>query len=875
MRPIHLVTALLTALLALAACGPSGVVNGSSSASGTGATSAGAGTSASGTTGARGPSGGSVGSSSSSGSGTTSGGTASGSSSGGATSGSSAGGGALRITTASLPDATVGSAYAQPLSAAGGSGTGYVFSQLSAMPNASLWLYVTPAGTVSGTPQAAEVETVVYQVTDSAGDTAQATFSLTAAASGALALVSPAALPAAVNGGFFAYQLLAQGGLPPYVWSSSATPQPCYLDWDGWLLCAPTSGQALSIPVTVTDADGSRVTQTETLAVGSALTLAGVDSTDGVIHLPPARAGSTYAAQLNAYGGTGSVYSYGMTGPAWLSLSSGGLLSGTPSMSGNVEATLQVNDSAGALATATALINVSSSGQVSRPSYNAAPSNGFFVLDGELYDPNGNPFRIRGLDRNHYDSTSWAGGASGAQSGANAVRFFQYAIGDQSGYYGATQFFPVADAQSVANGILPIITAANVANASTGTSGDQSTTDLATVVAWWVANESTWAPIMNEVAFNLANEWGPSASTVWEYGYQAVQGSISGASGTTITLNDSAATNPFAQTPFALIQGAGGITDQVVVLSNPGGAPGAWTVRSSVALSGYTGGGTLYGGAVGALRAAGYTAPLVIDAGGYGQDLADLVSYAAAIQASDPLQNCVFSFHAYGGTTNFEASIGGIVSSGSSTTVTLDSHLPYHPFDPAYPANGNNYTGQAAYDLSGVRGMTSINGLRTTNHNNIGGTPGAWTVTLSGSFSGTYVTGSGTIVADSYVGYLFSQLAALRAQNVAAGVLEFGPGNPTGDPTVTGVGPSPTNVSVQQIIAAAEAYQLPWAYWAWDDNSESGGATPFIGWFGATLHGPGVYARNAPADLTAAGMDVLLNPRSGLGALASPAPSLE
>ena len=48
----------------------------------------------------------------------------------------------------------------------------------------------------------AETESVVYQVTDSAGNTAQKTLSLTAAASGSLAIVSPAALPAAVNGGY-------------------------------------------------------------------------------------------------------------------------------------------------------------------------------------------------------------------------------------------------------------------------------------------------------------------------------------------------------------------------------------------------------------------------------------------------------------------------------------------------------------------------------------------------------------------------------------------------------------------------------------------------------------------------------------------------
>jgi hypothetical protein len=395
------------------------------------------------------------------------------------------------------------------------------------------------------------------------------------------------------------------------------------------------------------------------------------------------------------------------------------------------------------------------------------------------------------------------------------------------------------------------------------------------VVAWWVQNEPTWAPIMDRVAINIANEWGPAASTTWRYAYEAVQGPISHVSGTTITVKSTAATHPFANTPFAYVSGAGGITNQVVNLSNPGGATGAWTVQSSVSLAGYTSGGTLYGGAVGALRAAGYTAPLVIDSGGSGQDVTDLVSYSLPIQSSDPLQNCLFSFHAYGGTLNFYATIGNIVSSGSTTTVTLDSNLPYHPFNPAFPASGNNYTGQAAYFLSNVQGMTSINGLQSTNHNNIGGSKGAWTVTLDGTFSGTYASGTGTIVTDGDYRYILSELAALREKNVAVGVLEFGPGNQTGDPTTVGVGPSPTNTSVQQIICAAEAYQMPWAYWAWDDNNGSGGTTSFTGWFGSTLNGPGAYTRGMPSDLTAAGLDVVLNPRYGLGALASPAATFE
>jgi hypothetical protein len=781
----------------------------------------------------------------------------------------------LVITTSSLPGCTVGMAYSQKLAATGGSGMGYVFDQVSAAPNNALWTYVMPDGTVSGTPQMAETETVTYQVTDSAANTAQKTLSLTCTASGMLGIVSPAALPAAAAGGSFAYQLIAQGGIPPYIWSSSITPKPCYVDWDGWILCSPTAMGTLSVPVTVTDGNGAVVSQTESISVGGTLVLASIDSTDQLIHLPPAIAGNAYGATLNAYGGSGSGYTFTATSglPSWATLSPLGALTGTPAVSGNSALTFKVTDSDGNSATAAALMNVTSSGKVSRPSYNGSAQSGFFVSGGQLYDPNGYPFVLRGIDRCHYDSTSWANGASGALSSANAVRFFQYNIGSATGYYPASHFYPVASDESIANGILPIITAANVANSGTGTSCDSSTTDLAAVVGWWVTNESTWTPIMNKIAINIANEWGPSASTTWQYSYQAVQSAISNIAGTTITISSTATTNPFASTPFALVSGGG--VNEVVVLSAPGGSSGAWTVQSSVAITGYTGGGTLYGGAVGALRAAGYTAPLVIDSGGCGQDPTDLLQYATEIQASDPLQNCVFAFHAYGGTLNYHANISNVATSGSSTVITLDSDLPYHPFSPPYPGNNNNYTGQDAYLISGVQGIAAINGLQTTNHNNVGGTKGAWTVTLSGTFTGTYTSGTGTIVTGSDYDYLFSQLAALRSKNVAVGILEFGPGNESGDPTTNGVGPSPTNTSIQQIISAAEAYQLPWAYWAWDDNNNSGGQTSFTGWFGATLSGPGLYTRSTPSALTAAGFDVMLNPRFGLGALASPAAVFE
>jgi mannan endo-1,4-beta-mannosidase len=52
--------------------------------------------------------------------------------------------------------------------------------------------------------------------------------------------------------------------------------------------------------------------------------------------------------------------------------------------------------------------------------------------------------------------------------------------------------------------------------------------------------------------------------------------------------------------------------------------------------------------AVGRLRTAGYLCTLVIDAGGCGQDVSDIATYAPAVYAADPQQNIVFSEHIYG-----------------------------------------------------------------------------------------------------------------------------------------------------------------------------------------------------------------------------------
>ncbi len=163
----------------------------------------------------------------------------------------------------------------------------------------------------------------------------------------------------------------------------------------------------------------------------------------------------------------------------------------------------------GGTTTQSATVSIAASGTVSRPSYNTG--DGFFVLNGKLYDANGNEFRMRGVDRNHYDSNSAAGIL---KSGANAVRIFVETD------YGQTWsgLANIVQTQHVANKEVPVITA-SMNGSGTNTSCNTTTAVLTTVVNNWVNSAAVWTPFNKNSIVNIANEWGPSNSTVWRDSY--------------------------------------------------------------------------------------------------------------------------------------------------------------------------------------------------------------------------------------------------------------------------------------------------------------------------------------------------------------------
>ena len=89
--------------------------------------------------------------------------------------------------------------------------------------------------------------------------------------------------------------------------------------------------------------DSEPITVTDTVSVTTSLIITGPSS------LPAGFVGVPYSATFAASGGSGTGYMWSITsgGPAGLSLSTAGVLSGTPTTAGTYSITVQVADSAG------------------------------------------------------------------------------------------------------------------------------------------------------------------------------------------------------------------------------------------------------------------------------------------------------------------------------------------------------------------------------------------------------------------------------------------------------------------------------------------------------------------------------------------------
>ena len=165
-------------------------------------------------------------------------------------------------------------------------------------------------------------------------------------------MVNAAAIPAATVGQPYSQQLLVIGGDPskPFAFAlnpaSVALPTGLTLSPTGLISGTPTQTGPFQLILDISQPNGPRGTSMGTLMVNNAI--------PGVLTISPATlpagtAGTAYSQQLTVTGATGAV-SWAVTSgalPQGLSLSAGGLISGTPSSTGAASFTVGATDSAG------------------------------------------------------------------------------------------------------------------------------------------------------------------------------------------------------------------------------------------------------------------------------------------------------------------------------------------------------------------------------------------------------------------------------------------------------------------------------------------------------------------------------------------------
>lgn len=174
----------------------------------------------------------------------------------------------------------------------------------------------------------------------------KATKSITLIVNSGNVALSPTTLPGGMVGLVYQTTVTATGGLAPYNFSVSAGNLPAGLVLSastGTISGTPTTAGSGSFTIQVSDSETPAVIASQAYTVTIIPTLAIATSS-----LPAANIGVNYSTSIVATGGV-TPYTFSVTGgalPAGLTLSSTGVISGTPTAAGSFSFTITVTDSA-------------------------------------------------------------------------------------------------------------------------------------------------------------------------------------------------------------------------------------------------------------------------------------------------------------------------------------------------------------------------------------------------------------------------------------------------------------------------------------------------------------------------------------------------
>ena len=251
-----------------------------------------------------------------------------------------------KLTTASpLPSGTVGTAYSETLAATGGTAPYTWTLSAGTLPPG---ITMNGAGLISGTPTTYGTYNFTVQATDSASLAATQVFSIYIPVP-PLVITSISPMVNGQQGSPYSQALTAVGGVTPYTWSlaSGSLPTGLSLDRLGDITGTPTNLGTFNFTARVTDSASNIVTK------ALAITIISPTLTITTDELPDSIVGATYLQTLAASGGT-TPYTWSIlwgTLPGGLSLSSAGVVSGTPTNGSTFSFIVQVTDKVGATAT--------------------------------------------------------------------------------------------------------------------------------------------------------------------------------------------------------------------------------------------------------------------------------------------------------------------------------------------------------------------------------------------------------------------------------------------------------------------------------------------------------------------------------------------
>ena len=238
------------------------------------------------------------------------------------------------ISTSSLPNARVGVAYSKQLSAKNISGGAWAAT--SALPPG---LTLSKSGLLSGTPKKSGTYTIYARAINKTGTYFAKSFTLMV--KDGIASISTTKLSNATVGKKYSATLKAKGTVPVSWYPRKTLPIGLTLSADGQLIGTPQRAGTYSVDVRAIDTYGEYVNKTLTLNIVSDLKIT-------TSALKNAISGQKYKVTLKASGATAKAW-YAVTKlPSGLTLSSGGVLSGTPRQAGTYSIHVRVLDVYGA-----------------------------------------------------------------------------------------------------------------------------------------------------------------------------------------------------------------------------------------------------------------------------------------------------------------------------------------------------------------------------------------------------------------------------------------------------------------------------------------------------------------------------------------------